>query len=107
LENNKGVVRLSSTKNKDTELNYNPVYGIKFKLCSGNNDDVIKELKKVCKGYFFVRQRRIPTVLCEAMTIGIDKQSHHPTLPTNGETVGDLVNKKTHRKNSTISLPDG
>jgi hypothetical protein len=41
------------------------------------------------------------------MTIGVDKQSHHPTLPTNGDTLKDIVNKKTHRKNSTISLPDG
>ena len=103
LENNKGVVRLHST----ADLDYNPVYGIKFKLCCKNREHVLNELRKVCKGYFFVRQRRIPTVLCEAITIGTDKLSHHPTLPTTGKTIKDLVNKKTHRKNTTIQLPGG
>ena len=33
------------------------------------------------KGFFFVRQKRIPTILCQAYTIGIDKASYVPLLP--------------------------
>jgi hypothetical protein len=37
------------------------IYGVKIKV-----DDfaVITELRKYVKGYFFVRQKRIPTTLC-------------------------------------------
>ena len=37
------------------------------------------------KGFFFVRQKRIPTILCQAYTIGIDKASYVPLLPIEGD----------------------
>ena len=42
---------------------------------------VLAELKNYVKGFFFVRQKRIPTILCQALTIGIDRKSHTPLIP--------------------------
>lgn len=103
LENSKGVVRLHSVR----KHSLNPVYGIKFKLCTSDRKDLLHELSKICKGYFFVRQRRLPTVLCEAMTIGVDKHSHHPCLPISGEIVSTLENKKTFKKGAVIKQGGG
>jgi len=62
LENVKGVVRFIPTKDTNT------IYGVEIRV----KDDVIEELRKYVKGYFFVRQTRIPTILCQGVTIGID-----------------------------------
>ena len=48
------------------------------------DDDTLQELKKYAKGYFFVRQKRIPTILTQAVAIGIDKEARTPTIPTAG-----------------------
>lgn len=103
LENSKGVVRLHSVQEHD----YNPVYGIKFEITASNKQEILHELSKVCKGYFFVRQRRIPTVLCEAMTIGVDKYSHHPCVPISGEEIVNLENKKSFKKNAVVKQSGG
>lgn len=104
LENAKGVVRLHSTndQNKDTNL----VYGIKFRILSDNQQEFIDELKKHCKGYFFVRQKRIPTVLGEGMTIGIEKNGHHPCLPVSSNIISTLENCKKVKKNTSVKLAD-
>lgn len=33
------------------------------------------------KGFFIVRQKRIPTILCQGLSIGIDRTSHVPMIP--------------------------
>ena len=33
------------------------------------------------KGFFIVRQKRIPTILCQGLSIGIDRAGHVPTIP--------------------------
>lgn len=88
LENVKGVV--SFTPDKDT----NTIYSIDIRV----DDDTIQELKKLVKGYFFVRQSRIPTILAQGITIGIDKESHTPTIPTADGFLKDLSEslEKTH-----------
>ena len=41
----------------------------------------LKELESLgIKGYFIVRQKRVPTILCQGMSISIDKTSHTPML---------------------------
>ena len=35
------------------------------------------------KGYFYVRQKRVPTILCQGLCIGIDSKSHTPILYDN------------------------
>lgn len=33
------------------------------------------------KGFFIVRQKRIPTILCQGLSVGIDRAGHVPTIP--------------------------
>lgn len=82
LENVKGVIRFKATKDNDT------IYGIDIRV----DNDTIQELKKYIKGYFFVRQSRIPTILAQGITIGIDQVSHTPTIPTKGGIINDINN---------------
>ena len=43
--------------------------------------DLLEELKKFgVKGFFFVRQKRIPTILGQGLSLGIDKSSSLPAL---------------------------
>ena len=73
-ENAKGVVSIQCS-------DFSTIIGINFIL----PQEVLNYLKNTLKirGFFFVRQKRIPTTLCQAYTIGIDKQSHTPVLPVN------------------------
>jgi hypothetical protein len=89
IENVRGVVRF----NIDDENKY--IYdgtrttplGVRFHI----PEDVIIELSKYIKGYFLVRQKRIPTVLCQAMMIGLDRNCYLPLVP-NFE--GDFVTER-------------
>lgn len=82
FENAKGVVSFSP--NHDTDK----IFALDIRV----DDDTIQELKKYVKGYFFVRQERIPTILCQGITIGIDNISNTPTLPTQGGFLTELAN---------------
>lgn len=43
--------------------------------------NLVDELKKLgVKGFFFVRQKRIPTILCQGLSIGIDESSSIPAI---------------------------
>lgn len=74
IENAKGVIHIDHS-------DFNSVIGLNFIIPK----EVLTYLQETLnmKGFFFVRQRRIPTTLCQAYTIGIDKQSHTPVLPVN------------------------
>lgn len=94
-ENVKGVIRLES------DADTNVVYSLDIRV----EDQVIEELKKYVKGYFFVRQTRIPTILAQGITIGIDEVSRTPTLPTKGgiiDSIKDANLDKTHMEISDI-----
>lgn len=53
-----------------------PLY-FKFKFSS----EVIEELKKYkVKGYFIVRQKRIPTIVAQGLSIGVDNSSYIPMI---------------------------
>ena len=71
-ENVKGVVKLIPDNDTDT------IYGISFKI----SKEALDELKKYVRGFFFVRQTRIPTILAQGITVGIDKISRIPCIPT-------------------------
>lgn len=86
LENSKGVVYIPPQSDQTKIL------GIKFSIQDFDEENrgsskelMLKYLKDTLNinGFFFVRQKRIPTTLCQAYTIGIDKQSHTPVLPIN------------------------
>ena len=82
-ENAKGVIQLSENSHIDTPF---PVLGIKITTDS----KVITELKKYCKGFFFVRQKRMPLTMCQGIVIGMDIESRTPTLPTIGGVINDI-----------------
>jgi hypothetical protein len=44
-------------------------------------DNVKAELKQLgVKGFFFVRQKRLPFVICQGLSIGVDQNAHIPML---------------------------
>lgn len=45
----------------------------------------IGSLPPEVKGYFYVRQKRIPTTICQGLRLGVDKRSHLP-ITWNGKT---------------------
>lgn len=81
LENVKGVIKISD--NVDT----NVVHGIKI---TGEHE-LLEELSKYVKGFFFVRQPRIPTILAQGLSLGIDKVSRTPCIPTKGGFMDSLA----------------
>ena len=83
--------------------------------------DLLEELKSFgVKGFFFVRQKRIPLTLCQGVALGIDKESALPVLydsvtknyfsesflnQTNGELNSLFLNRKMtteNRKGSAV-----
>ena len=74
LENSKGVIAInmpSTDSQQIYSINFNVAYEVLTYLRQDLN----------IKGFFFVRQKRIPTILCQAYTIGLDKESNTPILP--------------------------
>lgn len=77
LENTKGVVKIESTKSIISSNGITPI-GLEFRIAK----ECIKALKDLnIKGFFFVRQKRNKTILCQAFPIGIERVSGLPTLP--------------------------
>lgn len=56
-------------------------------------------MKEHTKGFFFVRQRRIPTTLCQAQSIDIDTENRHPTVydGTLGKNIEEGFLNKSNR----------
>ena len=82
LENAKGVIRISSSgisqiQGSDNEgtLHSTPI-GLRIAF----DKDALKVLKTKVKGFFIVRQKRIPTILAQGLTIGLDKNAYIPLL---------------------------
>lgn len=80
------------------------------------NLDLIKDELKNCgvKGYFFVRQKRIPTTICQGVSIGVDKSSNIPCLydsNTNKYIAESFVNSSknlgSHMIDSTVISGSG
>ena len=89
-ENAKGVIQLSETRNQGSQPF--PILGIQITT----HKEVVKELKNYVKGFFFVRQKRIPLTLCQGLVIGVDNVSRTPTLPTLGGIVTDINPEKSY-----------
>lgn len=69
LTNSQGVIRFSKGSDIDTKASYNiKARGIQFTL----NSDIIKGLADLnIVGLFFVRQKRVPTILGQGVVIGL------------------------------------
>lgn len=74
LQNNKGVVRIKPDKN--TNNTERQLYGIGFL----NTNPSEKFTNLHIKGFFFVRQKRLPTILCQAYLMPNDSNSNLPYL---------------------------
>lgn len=71
-ENAKGVIKFQTTEG-------NKIHGIQIHVKQEVLDYLYNTLN--IKGFFIVRQKRIPTTLGQAYIIGIDKESKTPVLP--------------------------
>ena len=76
--NAKGVIRINDTTSDDT---YEPIYSIGIAL----NKQVLDLYKDTIKGFFIVRQKRIPTILAQALIMPRDKQSYLPVIKSGTE----------------------
>lgn len=92
-QNVKGVIKLAATN--DT----NQIHGLDIRIDS----EAIDELKKYVSGFFFVRQSRIPTILAQGITLGIDQTAYTPTIPTAG---GDLDKLKDALDKTYVTTED-
>lgn len=93
-ENAKGVIQLASISDKTF-----PVVGVNIQT----DKLVIKELKKYCKGFFFVRQKRIPLTMCQGIVVGLDNKSRTPTLPTLAGVLSDVNYENSFVETSDIN----
>ena len=84
-ENAKGVIQMTPDYKSQSKVAF-PVVGINITA----NNQVIQELKKYSKGFFFVRQKRIPLTLSQGIVIGLDNESRTPTLPTIGGVIAEV-----------------
>ena len=108
FDNNRGVIKLP----KVDVIKNDGVFpiGINFKfqeLQSGDKNDLITELKKYTRGFFFVRQKRIPTIIAQGCTIGKTKNEfgNLPVIPVseNKAIIEGFLKDKVLEKN-TIEL---
>ena len=81
LDNTMGVFKNPEITKESAIQNYtdNAVKPWYYKITF--SDDVINELKNLkVKGAFIVRQKRIPTIIGQGLSIGVDATSYIPTL---------------------------
>lgn len=73
-ENAGGVVKIDQQN-----IAEQTIFSINFYI----DPEVLSYIKNTlkCRGFFFVRQKRIPTILCQGYIIGVDPQSHTPVIP--------------------------
>lgn len=75
-ENSKGVVRLNNTE----KPSQNNLYSIGIFIPK----NVVEYLTGLVSGLFFVRQKRIPTILAQAYVLPRDEESQLPVIKYNG-----------------------
>ena len=92
FENYKGVISIAE-KNNDKGIN---IYGITIDI---DQSTKIKLQELGVIGYYFVRQKRIPLTLCQAVTIGMDKESRTPVVPVKKDLpqrIGEPIDEKLY-----------
>ena len=90
IENSWGVTTLKY-KASGSDNDSNTIYSINMMIHNNVKNDFFSCLASLgIKGFFFVRQKRIPFTICQAITIGLDKNSYTPVLPVDAKTVSEL-----------------
>lgn len=86
--NAKGVIRINDTNT----CAYEPIYSIGIAI----NKDILNLFKDKIKGFFFVRQKRIPTILAQGLTMPRDLESNLPAIKFgNKYLIESFLDKKT------------
>ena len=96
-ENAKGIIQLSDSIRSISDPF--PVFGINITA----HYAIIEELKKYTKGFFFVRQKRIPLTLAQGLVVGLDDESRTPTLPTVAGVIQDINVSNSYVETSDIN----
>ena len=92
-ENVKGVFKIDTT----TKEMINGVSSIKplgIKVSFQRDifeDSVVTELEKITRGFFIVRQKRIPTILAQSIGISTSTKAFTPTLKINNFNYGEDI----------------
>lgn len=89
LENLRGTVKIKidATSSQIDDKKIKPI-GIQFEI----SPEVQQELEIYTKGFFIVRQKRIPTIIAQGYTIGHDSISGLPLIPeTSQSTVNHVI----------------
>lgn len=77
LENCKGVCRITDRNSTESEPGVRPLYEIGFYM----PEFITNKLKDFdIKGFFYVRQKRMPTILCQAYMMPNDPNSQLPCI---------------------------
>ena len=96
-ENAKGVVQFDSRAGTIEEPF--PIVGVNIRA----NKLVIEDLKNYVKGFFFVRQKRMPLTLAQGIVIGLDNESRTPTLPTLAGVISNINTESSFVETSDIN----
>lgn len=90
IENVWGIVSINVSNSDSGGNDSNKIYSIKMSIHDSVKKDFFTELSKLgIKGFFFVRQKRIPITLCQAVTIAQDKYSKTPFIPVDSQILKD------------------
>lgn len=110
IENSKGVIRIYDKGS----IGGHQLYNLGFAV----DHAILEELKGKVKGFFIVRQKRIPNILAQALTMGFDQNSGIPIIHVNDNEryIESFINKygtltntykerlyNTYRSNNTLS----
>ena len=96
-ENAKGVIQLADAY----ETSDVPFYVAGIEITTHHK--IIEKLKQYVKGFFFVRQKRMPLTLCQGLVIGLDKESRTPTLPTIKGVTKDINPENSYIESSNYN----
>ena len=97
-ENAKGVVQFTSRTSTLVDDPF-PIVGVRIKA----NKLVIADLKNYVKGFFFVRQKRMPLTLAQGIVIGLDNEARTPTLPTLAGVIENINTESSFVETSDIN----
>lgn len=88
IENSWGIVSINVDSKQSGGNDSNRIYSINMMIHDDVKKDFFNELSNLgIKGMFFVRQKRIPIVMCQALTMGTDKYSNVPVLPVDSKVL--------------------
>lgn len=106
IHNSKGVFKITASNNVyGNEIK--PI-GIKFRFHKDVIDGNLAQagLKDLTRGFFFVRQKRIPTIMAQAIGIGTTKHGGLPTINVNNTYIiesflnSEIGDKSSNKKSS-------